>query len=204
MNLAEIFALFCTSLIMALAFEAFLDDADLDLPDLGFNIDLSAFTETLQNVVNLVRKPSGRKYGSLDSKQRKVKDLDKHLQLQERKMTQAESGKHVPWVMTHNRGPHLCVIKKIDHLQKRVTFLVLEPVPGAMCECVHPVFTFTSAKTPICICAGCGELAAFQAVTKVLTASGMKNRGAKACIPTEAPAPYVLGEQLIQFVNNSF
>jgi hypothetical protein len=188
LTVQNFFPLILTSLVMALALEELVDmGADfLGLPPLPNRI--SHF---------LIRK-AGRKEGSLDSKQRKVKDIEKHLALQERKMTQAEAGRNVPWMMNHENQPHVGVIENINHHRKRVTFQILESKVSA-CVCNDPICTFTS-DPPICICVGCGELARWQVKRKTYTATALKNRGAKAAIPTESPASYDLAEQLLKYV----
>jgi len=197
MDLETIFPLFFASLVLAMSFELLLNELSLpELPELpAINLTAQA-----QRIISHFR--GGRQPGAVDKRQRPVKNAEEHLRVCERKMTQAEAGRKVPWQINYDNTPRLAVVEKVDWDRKRVVFLILVP-EVSLCTCTHPVYTFTGAR-PICVCAGCGETGAWQPKRVSYPPSTMKNRGAQAVHPFEAPAGYPVAELLVKYVYNEF
>lgn len=194
MVLETIFPLFFISLIIAMSFELLLNDFDLP------TLPVLHLTAQSNRIIRHFRR--GRQLGAIDKKQRPVKNAEEHLRVCERKMTQADAGKKVPWQVIYNKKPHLAVIERVDWERKRIVFLILVP-EDSICTCTHAVYTFTGTR-PICVCAVCGETGAWQPKRVSYTPNTMKNCGAQAVHPFDAPAGYPVAELLVKYVYNQF
>jgi len=197
MILETIFPLFFISLIVAMSFELLLND--FNLPELP-TLPVLHLTAQSNRIIRHFRR--GRQPGAIDKKERSVKNAEEHLRVCERKLTQAEAGKKVPWQVMYNKTPHLAIIERVDWERKRIVFLLLVP-EDSMCTCARSVYVFTGTR-PICVCAVCGETGMWQPRRVSYTPNTMKNCGAQAVHPFDAPAGYPVAELLVKYVHNEF